>query len=112
MGKTENIGDTFNYISNDTIISGDIKANYDIVIKGVLEGGIICKKKVQVEEGACVKGDVVCLDLYLEGKIEGNVKSTRCCELRKNAIIKGMLECSSLVTDFNVVIEKGLKLKK
>lgn len=112
MNKIENTGDTFNYISGDTIIRGDIKTSHDIVLEGVVEGNVNCEKKVQIEEGACVKGNVACSNLYSEGLIEGNVKTAMYCELHNNAVIKGMVECLSLITDLNVVIEKGLKLKK
>lgn len=112
MNKPEDKKYSITFFPADTIVSGNIISEKDLVLEGIVYGNITSGAKVQIEAGACVKGNVSCSQFYCEGIVEGDIKVANTCELNNKAIIKGEVECASLVTSFDCTIEKGLRLKK
>lgn len=112
MNKPEDTKCYITFFPVETVVSGNIISDKDLVLEGVVDGNITSGAKVQIEASACVKGNVSCSQLYCEGVIEGNVNVVNCCELNNKARIIGEVECASLVASFDCIIEKGLRLKK
>ncbi len=112
MAKSDDNSLVFNFLSEETTVMGDIVLNKDLILEGRIEGDIISKGSVQIESNGYVIGNVYCRDFYCEGIVEGNIKVLNRSELSNNATIKGSMECAYLLTDFDCLIEKGLRLKK
>lgn len=78
-----------NVISKNTTIIGDIKAEGDFRIDGVLEGSLKTKGRVIIASEAVVKGDVEASNADIEGEFSGNLKVEKILTVKTIAKISG-----------------------
>ncbi|MBG7612017.1 polymer-forming cytoskeletal protein [Polaribacter sp. BAL334] len=78
-----------NVISKNTTIIGDIKAEGDFRIDGVLEGSLKTKGRVIIAAEAVVKGDVEASNADIEGEFSGNLKVEKILTVKTIAKISG-----------------------
>lgn len=107
-----NIESAGSLILSGSEISGNIRSERDICLKGTIVGNVQCKAQLIVNNKAVIDGDVCCDRLFIDGLITGNVEVSGRTVMGRNAIIKGGLVTSGLTIHPDAVIEKGLKLKK
>lgn len=112
MNESEAKGCSFNFFPEGTIVRGDIVSDKDLILEGLVEGSVSSKAKVYIKSEGYVKGDISCDYFFCGGIVDGNVSVTNGCELNNKAIIKGNVQCATLNTNFDCIIEKGLRLKK
>lgn len=93
-------------------IDGNLKSDRDICLDGIISGNIQCSKRVVVNKGGIIDGDLECEELFLNGKITGNVCVARKTVMGVNAIIEGGLTTDSLEITPGAKIGGGLRLKK
>lgn len=90
MARTmEMEGNSINSIAKGTLIKGDIEANGDFRMDGVLEGNIKLNGKLVIGEGGHVKGNVVCQNASIMGVVMGNISVKELLSLNATANVKG-----------------------
>ena len=93
-------------------IDGNLKSGRDICLEGVISGNVQCSKRVVINRGGVIDGDLECEELFLNGKVTGDVCVVRKTVMGVNAIIEGGLITDSLEITPGAKIMGGLKLKK
>ncbi|NCT10740.1 MAG: polymer-forming cytoskeletal protein [Flavobacteriia bacterium] len=108
-----------NVISKNTTIIGDIKAEGDFRIDGVLEGSLKTKGKVILGADAIIKGNVDALSADIEGFFSGQLKVEKTLTVKTIATISGEVTVGKLSIEpganFNascLMIEPGNATKK
>lgn len=100
-----------NSIVTGTTIVGDIKANNDIRIDGMLEGTLTCQGRVIIGSTGMVDGKVDCTNAVIEGKFKGELKVKELLNVKESAEITGNIVTDKLLVQagavFNVNCSMG-----
>ncbi|MBP5535381.1 MAG: polymer-forming cytoskeletal protein [Bacteroidales bacterium] len=78
-----------NTITQGTTIKGNITANGDFRMDGVLQGDITLNGKLVVGEKGVVTGNIHCLNANIIGTVEGNITVKELLSLHTTAKVKG-----------------------
>lgn len=78
-----------NSITKGTTIKGNISANGDFRMDGVLQGNITLNGKLVIGESGLVTGNVVCQNANILGTVVGNVTVQELLSLHASANVKG-----------------------
>jgi len=103
MTKNNIIETKPNNIVAGTMIKGDITADGDFRIDGVLVGSINCKGKIVIGQTGSIDGTVVCQNADISGKIRAQV------QVEQLLILKATAELHGDVTTDKISIEPGAK---
>jgi len=79
-------------LATGTNIVGNISAEEDFRIDGIVEGNISCKGKIIVATTSTITGDITCANIEVLGKVKGNISCYDLAILRANAILDGDLK--------------------
>ncbi|MFC0262341.1 bactofilin family protein [Fontibacter flavus] len=88
-----------NVISKETKIKGDIEAQGNIRIEGVVEGQVKSKSKIVIGDSALIKGNLSTVEAEISGKVEGEVSCSEILYLKKTAFITGNITTKKLVVE-------------
>src|SRR4051812_8405490 len=88
-------------IGAETRISGEVRGDEDIIVRGRIDGRVQLTSLLTVELGAIVQADVQARAVLIEGVLVGNVTATESVRLGEKARVIGDLVCP------RVVIEAG-----
>ena len=89
-------GGTLNCLAAGTVIKGNIHAEEDLRIDGVIEGNIECAGKLVVGPNAEIIGYINCGNAELLGKIKGNTKAYGTLCLKSSVIYEGDIVAKNL----------------
>lgn len=103
---------TLNTLQNGTTIKGDIQADGDIRIDGVLDGDLVSKAKFIIGPTGIVNGTAVCRTAVIEGKFDGNLQVADLLEVRDTANIQGEVTYGKLKIDPGAGFEGKVVQKK
>jgi cytoskeletal protein CcmA (bactofilin family) len=78
-------------IGAETRISGEIRGEEDLVVKGRIEGRIHLSQSLTVEKGAIVQADVDVRTLVVSGTLAGNIVASESVRLLPSARVVGDL---------------------
>ena len=98
-------GSGMNSLAAATKIVGDLSADHDIRIDGLLKGNLKCAGKVILGPKGKIVGEVSCENAVIEGTVEGflNVKDT--LQIKETGNIIADITCGKMVmhhgADFN-----------
>ena len=95
----------------DVDLAGDLKSENNLYLEGVVRGDVSAARRVIIDTGALVEGNVDCDELYINGKITGNVCAASKTVMGKEAVIKGGLVTACLEVTPGAVLECGLRFK-
>ena len=110
------VGLTNRLVAN-TKIKGDIIADADFRIDGVLEGTVKTKGKVVIGKTGFINGKVFCENADIEGKFNGELNVTNILTLKNTAHIEGAVIVGKLSVEpgasFNATCDmKGAGVKE
>lgn len=91
-------------IASDTRVIGDVSAESDMRIDGIVVGNVLCKSKVVVGALAHVRGDIDAHNIELAGKVEGNIKVNGTIMLNATSEFEGHLCGEQLIIEPNAVL--------
>ncbi len=117
MTKTNITGEhkAHNVIANGTTIKGEIIANSDIRIDGVIEGTLKSSGHVIIGDDGFFKGTLTSKDIDVWGKMEGTLIASDVLNLRHSGKIIGDIIVGSLVieqgAEFNGTCKMGAEAK-
>ena len=86
--------DGVSYIAENITMHGDIEGTGDLVVRGMVEGGVQCGTLV-IEEGGSVRGDIRTDRLRLMGTVEGAIYSDEVA-IEETAMVSGDIEYSRM----------------
>lgn len=93
----------FNALTAGSKIIGNITADKDIRIDGILEGDLNCEGKVVVGENGQIKGNITCQNAEIMGKIVGNIQTEGTLALRETSNLTGDAKTCTLIVEPNAV---------
>lgn len=77
-------------------VRGDFHGQGNIVVEGILEGGLKTAGSIYIGDKAKIIGDLEGRDIRVGGEINGNIKAGGSLEINSTAKIKGDIETGSL----------------
>lgn len=78
-----------NILAEGTMLKGEIKAEEDFRIDGIVEGIIDCNGKIVIGTKSFVNGKINCVNAELMGKLHGTIKTTGTLVIKSTAIFSG-----------------------
>ena len=78
-----------NTLAEGTILTGEIKAEEDFRIDGVVEGIINSNGKIVIGAKGSVNGQINCANAELMGKLQGTIRTTGALVLKSTAVYLG-----------------------
>ena len=78
-----------NTLAEGTILKGEIKAEEDFRIDGVVEGIINCNGKIVIGPKGSVSGQINCINAELLGTLQGTIKTTEALVLKSTGVYSG-----------------------
>ena len=78
---------------------GNITADSDFRIDGLIEGDLNCNGKVVIGEAGRIKGTVVCTNAEILGLMEGKITCAQQLSLRANGKINGDVHTKTLIVE-------------
>jgi cytoskeletal protein CcmA (bactofilin family) len=92
-------GMMFNALTAGSKIVGNITADSDFRIDGLIEGDLNCTGKVVIGEGGRIKGTVNCANAEIMGMMEGKITCSQQLNLRTNGKINGDVHTKTLIVE-------------
>ena len=92
-------GMMFNALTAGSKIVGNITADSDFRIDGMIEGDLNCTGKVVIGEAGRIKGTVTCANAEILGLMEGKITCSQQLSLRANGKIVGDVHTKTLIVE-------------
>jgi cytoskeletal protein CcmA (bactofilin family) len=103
----------FNALTAGSKIVGNITADSDFRIDGLIEGELNCSGKVVIGEAGRVKGTVICQNAEILGLMDGKITCHQQLSLRTNGKIHGDVQTKTLIVEpgaqFNGTCSMGVE---
>jgi cytoskeletal protein CcmA (bactofilin family) len=89
----------FNALTSGSKIVGNITADSDFRIDGMIEGELNCTGKVVIGEAGKIKGTVNCANAEILGLMEGKINCSQQLSLRASGKIVGDVKTKTLIVE-------------
>lgn len=106
----------FNALTAGSKIVGNITADSDFRIDGLIEGELNCTGKVVIGEAGRIKGAVICANAEILGLLDGKIRCHQQLSLRASGKIQGDVQTKTLIVEsgaqFNGTCSMGGQLSE
>ena len=92
-------GMMFNALTAGSKIVGNITADSDFRIDGLIEGEINCTGKIVIGEAGRVKGTIMCQNAEILGLMDGKISCSQQLSLRTSGKIQGDVHTETLIVE-------------
>lgn len=89
----------FNALTAGSKIVGNITADSDFRVDGLIEGDLQCTGKVVIGEGGRIKGTIACQHAEILGLLEGKITCHQQLSLRSSGKIQGDVLTKTLIVE-------------
>lgn len=89
----------FNALTSGSKIVGNITADSDFRIDGLIEGELQCSGKVVIGEAGRMKGSIVCQNAEILGLLDGKITCHQQLSLRVSGKIQGDVHTKTLIVE-------------
>ena len=89
----------FNALTAGSKIVGNVSADSDYRIDGLIEGDLQCTGKVVIGEAGRIKGTVNCQNAEILGLMEGKICCSQQLSLRSSGKIQGDVQTKTLIVE-------------
>jgi len=89
----------FNALTAGSKIVGNIAADSDFRVDGLIEGDLNCTGKVVIGEAGRIKGTVNCQHAEILGLMEGKINCSQQLSLRASGKIQGDVHTKTLIVE-------------
>lgn len=110
--EKENFKDAETIIGPSVIVKGNFNSSGNIVVEGVLHGGVNTAGNVFVGDHANVTADIEAKSARIGGEVKGNFKIENHLEITSSAKITGDLECASLAVEAGAILNGKITMTK
>ena len=83
-------------IAKGTVIDGKITSTENMRIDGKIKGQVVCDKRLVMDAGGVVEGDVQAGESTIKGRVVGTVTVTDTLHLLESSFIKGDIKAKKL----------------
>jgi cytoskeletal protein CcmA (bactofilin family) len=108
----ESFKDAETIIGPSVMVKGNFNSTGNIVIEGVLKGGVKTAGNVYVGDQANITADLEAKTARIGGELRGNVKIEGQLQIVSSAKIFGDIECTSLSVEAGAVINGKVVMTK
>lgn len=112
--KNTSINNT-SYIAENTTMKADITTEGNIHISGKVDGEIITKEHLVLNESGTITGNTIAKTALLSGTIEGDIRVTETLTLHSKAKVYGNIYAKQLITEqgaeINGILRTGKDIK-
>lgn len=99
MANDKQSGMMFNALTAGSKIVGNISADSDFRVDGLIEGELNCSGKVVIGESGKIKGTVVCANAEIMGLLDGKITCHQQLSLRASGKIQGDVLTKTLIVE-------------
>lgn len=89
----------FNALTSGSKIVGNITADSDFRIDGLIEGELQCSGKVVIGEAGRMKGSIICQNAEILGLLDGKITCHQQLSLRVSGKIQGDVHTKTLIVE-------------
>ena len=94
--ETSSPAEEITVITQGTIISGSIKSDTSLLVKGTIEGDVECEGKLTIE--GRVAGNTIAKEIYVNTpRLEGDINSRGIVKIDVGTVVLGSISCTSVV---------------
>jgi cytoskeletal protein CcmA (bactofilin family) len=86
-------------VGPETQISGEIRGEEDLIVKGRIEGKVQLTRTLTVDKGAIVQADVDVRDLIIAGTVVGTIVASESIRLTSSARVVGDMASPSVIME-------------
>ena len=108
----KNFKDAETIIGPSVMVKGNLSSNGNIVIEGILKGGVKTTGNVYIGDNAQIAADLSAKSARIGGEVKGNVKIEDGLQIVSSAKIFGDIECASLSVENGAVINGKCMMTK
>jgi cytoskeletal protein CcmA (bactofilin family) len=83
-------------IAKGTVIEGIVKTSENIRIEGHIKGQMTCEKKLVMDAGSLIEGDITAGESTIKGEVRGTVTVFNTLHLLESSFIKGDIKAKKL----------------
>ena len=109
MNETNN--SPINTITEGTTIKGDIIANGDFRMDGILDGNLTLNGKLVVGEKGLIRGNIQCQIANIIGRVEGNLEVKDHLTLYVQSSVKGDIATNKLSIEPGALFTGSCKMQ-
>jgi cytoskeletal protein CcmA (bactofilin family) len=84
-------------VGADVNLTGDLKSDGNITVRGKINGQVITKSDVVIDQGAEIEGTVEANNVTIDGIVKGNVVAKEDLELNTSGKIFGDINAKGLI---------------
>lgn len=92
-------------IGEDTRIKGELEANGNVRLDGMVEGQIAIAGDLFLGERGKVLGNIQAQNVLLSGKVEGDIKTKGRIEIMPSGYVQGDVTCEALIIDEGGILQ-------
>jgi len=92
-------------IGEDVRIKGELEANGNIRLEGMVEGHIAIAGDLLLGEHGKVIGNIAAHNIMVSGKVEGDIKTQGRIEIMTTGHIQGDVTCTALIIDEGGILQ-------
>lgn len=92
-----------NLVGNGTTIKGDISANGDLRVDGIIIGTVKSTGKVVVGQQGIIEGDVTCNSADVSGRIKGSLRVEELTTLKSTSRLEAELFTKQLLIEVGAI---------
>ncbi len=110
MSKQTNETNTFNIISQGTVIKGDVDAAGDIRIDGEIFGNVNSQKKILINQTGKIEGNLQSENCEIAGKVKGKIEVKGILSLKSTAVVEGELLVKKIAIEPGAIFNGTCKM--
>lgn len=105
---------TFNRLSENSYLKGQITVSGDFYVAGTIEGNINLHQTglLLIEPSGSITGDVECIDLQILGKIQGNIRAEGQVTIKSSGHVIGTIHAKGIKILPGATIESQLEIQE
>jgi cytoskeletal protein CcmA (bactofilin family) len=98
-----NSGASHNVLAHGSKVKGNISADSDFRIDGLVQGEITCSGKVIIGTKGRLEGNITCVNAEIMGEVKGNVSVSDTLSLKASSNVVGDIKTKILIIEPDAV---------
>ena len=94
-----NSGASHNVLAHGSKVKGNISADSDFRIDGLVQGEITCSGKVVIGTKGRLEGNITCVNAEIMGDVKGNIVVSDTLSLKASCNVKGDIKTKILIIE-------------
>ena len=100
-----------NSLVRGTVTEGNVIAESDIRVDGVIKGNLRCSAKVIIGPSGVIDGEDVCQNAVIEGKMSGILRVTELLSIKETGDVSGDVSAGKLMIASGALFNVTCKMK-